>query len=96
MHYFEIFVTIMGIIMSFGYFPQAYKIWQTKSAESISLTMYIISAIGTATWCVYGILTNNFVVFISASRRIRFWRHRFVDDFIFNRAIWKTNNIPSE
>lgn len=65
MHYFEIFVTIMGIVMSLGYFPQAYKIWKNKNAESISLVMYIISAIGTATWCVYGILTNNFVVFIS-------------------------------
>lgn len=56
---FEIFVSIVGIMMSFGYYPQAYKIWKHKSAEDISLPMYIIMSFGSTVWFVYGILLKD-------------------------------------
>jgi len=64
---FQIVTVITGIIMSIGYFPQAYKIYKHKSAESISLLSYIIFALGTLIWTAYGVFTRDFVVVVSFS-----------------------------
>ena len=65
MKLFEVFVTAVGIIMSLGYFPQAYKIYKSKSARNVSFINYIILSIGTLTWLVYGILLKDVVIIIS-------------------------------
>lgn len=62
MKIFEIFVSIVGILMSFGYYPQAYKIWKSKSAEDISLPMYIIMSLGSSVWFVYGVILKDFTL----------------------------------
>lgn len=59
---FEIFVSIVGILMSFGYYPQAYKIWKSKSAEDISLPMYIIMSFGSSVWFIYGVILKDFTI----------------------------------
>jgi len=59
MHIFQTFVTIMGSVMSLGYFPQAYRIWKNKSSVDISLPTYFIFSIGTLTWLIYGILLKD-------------------------------------
>ncbi|OGZ49649.1 MAG: hypothetical protein A3C84_03165 [Candidatus Ryanbacteria bacterium RIFCSPHIGHO2_02_FULL_48_12] len=59
---FEIFVTIMGVVMSLGYYPQAYKIYTNKSAQDISLSMYVIMAVGTCTWFLYGIYLRDWII----------------------------------
>ncbi len=56
---FEIFVSIVGVMMSFGYYPQAYRIWKTKSARDISLPMYIIMSFGSTVWFIYGIVLKD-------------------------------------
>ncbi len=61
----ELLTTIMGVAMSFAYYPQAYKIYKLKSSENISIISYIIFSAGTATWTVYGVLTGNFPIVIS-------------------------------
>ncbi len=65
MKIFQIVTTIVGVIMSLGYYPQAYKIWKLKSAKEISLINYIILGIGTTTWFIYGYLLNDIVIMTS-------------------------------
>lgn len=59
---FELITSIMGIIMSFGYFLQAKKIFNHKSAHDVSLAQYVILGIGTTIWTAYGIYTRDFVI----------------------------------
>ena len=58
----QVIATIMGVVMSLGYFPQAYKIIRTKDTRSISLLMYIILISGISLWVVYGVIKNDIPV----------------------------------
>ena len=60
----EVLASIMGIIMSLGYYPQAYKILKHKSAKNVSLLSFIIFAIGTVTLLVYGIIINSIAIIL--------------------------------
>jgi MtN3 and saliva related transmembrane protein len=66
----EIF-TIVGFVAAIfttsGFLPQVYKIYQTKSTKDISFTMYLVLAIGTALWLIYGILIKELPVIIANS-----------------------------
>ncbi len=62
---FEILVTIVGVVMSLGYFPQAYKIFRTKSVHSVSAISYWIFAFGTTIWVAYGISLRSWVIILS-------------------------------
>jgi MtN3 and saliva related transmembrane protein len=65
MKIFKILVTIVGIGMSVGYYPQACKIWKNKSSTGISLSTFFIFSIGSLIWFVYGILIKDIVIIIS-------------------------------
>ena len=56
-------IEIIGLTAAFlttsAYVPQAYKAWKTKSAGSVSLTMYLIMLVGIILWLVYGIYLNS-------------------------------------
>jgi MtN3 and saliva related transmembrane protein len=65
MKIFQVLTTIVGIVMSIGYFPQARKLYKTKSAENISLVTFTIFAVGTAIWTLYGILIHDIVLILS-------------------------------
>ncbi|MFA6300781.1 MAG: SemiSWEET family transporter [Candidatus Paceibacterota bacterium] len=65
MEAFKIFVTIMGIIMSLGYYPQAYKIWKNKTSTNISIPTFVIFSLGTLTWLVYGIVLSDKPIILS-------------------------------
>lgn len=65
MKIFQIVTTIIGITMSLGYYPQAYKIWKLKSAKELSLINYGILGIGTLTWFIYGIVLKDIVIMTS-------------------------------
>lgn len=64
MEIFQTFVTIMGTVMSLGYFPQAYKLFKSKSSKDISIPTYIIFSIGTLTWLIYGILIRDITIIL--------------------------------
>lgn len=51
--------------MSFGYFPQALRIWRDKSAADISILTYAIFSVGTAIWLTYGFVTGDPVIIAS-------------------------------
>ncbi len=50
--------------MSLGYYPQAYKIWKTKSSKDISIPAFIIFSSGTTTWFVYGLVIKDFPIIV--------------------------------
>jgi len=47
-------VTVVGVALSLAYYPQAWKIWKQKSAHDVSLFSYVLFAVGTTTWTLYG------------------------------------------
>lgn len=57
--------TITGVLMSLGYYPQAWKIWRAKSAKNISIPAFIIFSAGTASWLAYGIFLNDVTIILS-------------------------------
>jgi len=58
----DAFVIIIGIAISFAYFPQAYRIWKHKSSADVSLLSYVILAMGTTTYLLYGFYKNDIVL----------------------------------
>ncbi len=62
---FESLTTIAGVAMSFGYYPQAYKIWRTKSAHGVSLVSCALFAFGTLIWTLYGFFKMDTTIIIS-------------------------------
>jgi len=62
---FEVVVTILGIMMSMAYFPQALKIWKNKTSKDISILSYSIFALGTLVWTIYGINVGDPVIILS-------------------------------
>ncbi len=54
----------MGVVMSLAYYPQAYKIWRTKSSEDISVFTYLMFGIGTVVWFIYGAYLRDSVIMI--------------------------------
>lgn len=61
----SIAVAIMGVAMSAGHFPQAYKIWKRKSAKDVSLLTYSIFALGDWVWLAYGIALKQWPIIVS-------------------------------
>ena len=58
-------VTVVGFAFSIGYYPQAYKIFRTKSAGDISLSSFVIFVIGTTVWTAYGFYERNPTIILS-------------------------------
>ena len=56
---------LAGIVMSFGYYPQAYKIWQTKQAKDISVPTFAMMVVGTSIWTVYGFAKMDWTIISS-------------------------------
>ena len=65
MSFLQILTTIVGVVMSLGYFPQAYTLYKTKSATNISIPTFIIFALGTFIWTIYGFVIHDLVLIFS-------------------------------
>lgn len=55
---------VMGVLMSLGYFSQAYKIFKRKSGQDVSILTFATLAIGTTVWLLYGIIINDIIVML--------------------------------
>jgi MtN3 and saliva related transmembrane protein len=44
-----------SILSSITFVPQVYKVWKTKSANDLSMTMILIVFLSTVVWLVYGV-----------------------------------------
>lgn len=48
-----------AILTTSAFLPQAYKIWKSKTADGLSLTMYLVMGTGTLSWLAYGIMIKS-------------------------------------
>ena len=62
---FSALITLLGILMSLGHFPQAIKILRNKSAKDISLMTYSVFAFGSYVWLIYGFVIKELPIIIS-------------------------------
>ena len=72
--------TAIGLFAAFcttiSYFPQLKKCWETSSAGDLSLKMFLILALGVASWIVYGFLQGDLVIIIANSASLSVaWHH---------------------
>ncbi len=63
--FFNALITLLGILMSLGHFPQAIKIFKNKSARDVSLMTYSIFTFGSYAWLVYGFIIKELPIIIS-------------------------------
>ena len=61
----EIIGFIAAILTTVSFVPQVYKIWKTKSAESVSLSMFLLFFMGVALWFVYGLLLGSISMIVA-------------------------------
>lgn len=48
-----------AMLTTSAFLPQAYKIWKSKTADGLSLTMYLVMGTGTLSWLAYGIMIKS-------------------------------------
>lgn len=56
-----------GTITSITFLPQVIKIWQTKSAKDLSLSMLLLLITGVMGWLVYGFLVKDIAIIYTNS-----------------------------
>ena len=64
-HLIAFLVTAVGVAMGFSYFPQAYRVWRTKSSDDISLGTYLMLGAGMIVWIFYGLYRCDPVIILS-------------------------------
>jgi MtN3 and saliva related transmembrane protein len=58
---------IAGILTTIAFVPQVMQIYKTKSAEDVSLAMFLLFTAGVVMWLIYGIQSNAFPVIVANS-----------------------------
>lgn len=58
----EIIGITAGVLSCTTFLPQIIKTYKSKSTEDVSLLMFIIAALGSALWLIYGILIQSFAL----------------------------------
>jgi MtN3 and saliva related transmembrane protein len=65
---YEKYMMTMGIVGQLLFYLQALKIYQTRSAEDISMAGFLIAFFSLSSWLVYGLILNNRVlVFVNVA-----------------------------
>ena len=59
----EILGLIAGGLTTASFVPQVYKTYKSKSADSLSLTMYTVFFVGIILWLIYGIYVNSIAMY---------------------------------
>ena len=62
-----------GTFTTIAFLPQVIKTWNSKSAEDVSLLMFIMFILGVLLWCIYGweihsmpVIIANLITFLLA------------------------------
>jgi len=61
----EIIGLVAAVLTTAAFVPQVYKTWKSKSADSLSLTMYIIFFTGVILWLIYGIQIHSLSIILA-------------------------------
>ena len=56
-----------AMLTTSAFLPQAFKIWKSKKADGLSLTMYLVMGTGTLSWLAYGLLIKSPSVIVAYS-----------------------------
>lgn len=61
----EIIGLIAGVLTTTAFVPQVYKTWKSKSAEGLSLTMFLVFFVGIILWLIYGIYIQSLAMILA-------------------------------
>lgn len=56
---------LAGGLTTASFVPQVAKIWKTKSAEDVSLTMFVAFCIGVSLWLTYGFIKKDWAILLT-------------------------------
>ena len=56
---------LAGGLTTVSFVPQVTKIWKTKSAEDVSLTMFVAFCVGVGLWLTYGIVKKDWAILLT-------------------------------
>ena len=56
---------LAGGLTSMSFVPQAWKIWKTKSAEDVSLKMFLALCTGVMLWLLYGFIKKDTAILVT-------------------------------
>jgi MtN3 and saliva related transmembrane protein len=56
---------LAGGLTTASFVPQVLKIYKTKSAEDVSLTMFIAFCVGVGLWLTYGIIKQDWAILLT-------------------------------
>lgn len=62
---YEKYMSVIGPIGNLMFFIQAYKIFSTHAASSISLSAFSLSLLGLSSWLFYGLMLKNVPLIIA-------------------------------
>jgi MtN3 and saliva related transmembrane protein len=54
-----------GVVTTLTFLPQVVKTWKVKSAQDVSLWMFIIAATNEVMWVGYGLLKDDWVIILT-------------------------------
>ena len=63
----EIVGLVAAVLTTGAFVPQVYKTWKIKSADDISLTMYLVLFVGLILWLIYGVHLNSLPMILANS-----------------------------
>jgi MtN3 and saliva related transmembrane protein len=55
---------LAGMLTTASFVPQIIKIAQTRQTRDLSLSAYVVLSLGVLLWVVYGVLINQFAIFV--------------------------------
>jgi len=58
-------MVIVGISMSLAAFPQIYRMWERKTSDDMSITLWVVMIHGIAWWFVYGITIGSISLIVT-------------------------------
>ena len=56
---------LAAILTTGAYIPQVIKIWKTRTADGVSLSMYWVMLTGVSLWGIYGILIESYPIILA-------------------------------
>ncbi|HEX8145487.1 MAG TPA: SemiSWEET transporter [Pyrinomonadaceae bacterium] len=54
-----------GGLTTASFVPQVTKIWKTKSAEDVSLKMFVAFCLGVGLWLTYGVIKKDWAILLT-------------------------------
>jgi MtN3 and saliva related transmembrane protein len=61
----ELIGIFAGVLTTIAFLPQAIKIWRSKSARDVSLSMFVCLCTGVVLWVIYGFMLGAFPVILA-------------------------------